>query len=75
MAKGLFGAVFLGGSSASSSSTSTSSSIAKWYHGKFDDVTTGLHRREIISSAAITSVFAQLSSKMSPYDCARRQWK
>src|SRR5258707_12754162 len=23
----------------------------------------------------ITSVFAQLSSKMSRYDCARRQWK
>ena len=55
MAKGLFGA---------------SSSIAKLYHAKFDDVATGLHRREIISSSAITSVFAQLSSKMSPYDCA-----
>jgi hypothetical protein len=57
MAKALFGA---------------SSSIAKLYHAKFDDVATGLHRREIISSSAITSVFAQLSSKMSPHDGARR---
>ena len=45
-------------------------SIAKLYHAKFDDVATGLHHREIISRSAITSVFAQLSSKMSPYGCA-----
>jgi len=32
---------------------------------------TGLHRQEIISSSTITSVFAQLSSKMSPHDGAR----
>ncbi len=64
------GCLFLGCSSASSSSMSTSSSIAKLYHAKFDDVATGLHHREIISRSAITSVFAQLSSKMSPYGCA-----
>jgi hypothetical protein len=57
MAKGLFAA---------------SSSIAKLYHAKFDDVATGLHREKSLSSSAITSVFAQLSSKMSPHDGARR---
>ncbi len=42
-------------------------SISKLYHAEIDDVATGLHHREIISRSAITSVFAQLSSKMSPY--------